>query len=259
MNVNSSLSIQSQTNTNTAVITKKNNSSNPQSIINSLTLKNVVNLNPDLKKSGVIPAVSSETKNCAKPIKEETNCLDKVVNITGIVGNTANVGGILITVPGETIKHASAIKKLSNIVMASSMVNLSSSVPASAHEKIYISLAKSASKVATVSEGVSVLAAKLHYENVSGFTSKKALPAINVVLSGVSVYTNIKRYNKAKTTGNKLEITKASTQIILSSVSAVTGYMPGRGQVISAVTGISTLFSDKLIDGANFVYHNVRY
>ncbi len=258
MNVNSSLSIQSQTNTNTAVVTKKNNSSNSQSVINSLTLKNVVNLNPDLKKSGSIPAVSSETKDCTKHIKEEVNCLDNLVNATGIVGNTANVGGILITVPGETIKHASAIKKLSNIVTAGSMVNIVSSTPASVNEKIYLSVAKSALKVARASEGVSVIATKLHYENVSGFTSKKVLPAINVLLSGVSIYTNTKRYNKAKITKNKLEMAKASTQIVLSSVSAATGYMPGKGQVISAVTGISTLFSDKLIDGANFVYHKIK-
>ena len=79
---------------------------------------------------------------------------------------------------------------------------------------------------------------------VADFVSNKVLPTANALAAGISIYDHSQRFQKAKATGNTAAQVVSGVQIGLNAVSAVTGYMKGTAQTVSAVAGLGSLALD---------------
>lgn len=219
-----------------------------QSIINSLRI--------DVKRSS-IPASDLKIVTDNKPQvstdrlnkkDEPKTALDKNVDIASKVTIGVSTVGSAVTAPGEFIKAAPAIHKLCTNAVAATVIEATISTPNSVKEKVFLSVAKTVGKAAKASTALAGIAVKVNHVPTYNVMTNKVLPVANGVLSGIGVYTGIKKYNEASKKGNKIEMVKSGTQVALNVVSGVGGFVPGKGQVISGVAGIASLVSDFAID-----------
>lgn len=85
---------------------------------------------------------------------------------------------------------------------------------------------------------------RLTQPHVADFVTQKVMPTANALASGISIYDHSRRFQKARAEGNTAAQVLSGVQIGLNAVSAVTGYMKGSAQTVSAVAGLSSLALD---------------
>lgn len=202
------------------------------SIANSLTL--------EVKKSD-IPAVAIKTE-------EPKTAVDKTLDITNKVTTGLNTVGTIATVPGEIVKGAVEVKKICNTVIVGSAINMVVSSPNSVKEKTFVAVGTVVGRALRITDGAALIAAKYNHTKTYNVMTKKILPTANGVISGIAIYTNSKKFAKAYQEKNNLAMVKSGTQIVLNGVSGVTGFFPGTGQTVSAVTGVASMVTDFAID-----------
>lgn len=229
------------------VIDKKNVKTQEKK--NVLCESSKINLNNTLKinfqKSG-IPATLLKIPSSSK--KEEKTELDKDLDTTSKVGMGVGAVGGAVTLPGEVINNVGTVKKVLNSTIAGSVINATISSPNSVKEKVFITVAKASGKAIRATDSVAKLATKLNHVPTYNIVAGKVLPTANAVVSGIAIYTNMKKFDKSVKEGNKLEMLKSGTQIVLNGVSGVGGFVKGKGQVISGVAGAASLFADFAFD-----------
>lgn len=208
------------------------------SIANSLKL--------DIKKSN-IPATNLKLNK-----KDEMDETDKKIDLTNKVLTGLNTAGTVATVPGEVVKTAVSIKRTSTVILTASSLNAALSSPVKG--RVLMTIASTAGKAVRITEAANVLAAKYNHAPTYNVMTKKVLPAANVVLSGIGVYINAKKFDKAMKAGDNLGMVKSGTQIALNTVSGVTGVIPGTGQTVSAIAGTATIVSDFIIDKSSRLF-----
>lgn len=232
--LNQSVTVEKRDNIKSQIQPKNNETKSTYVINNSLIITT--------KKSSV-PAV------CLNPRQiEKNNEIDKNLDSTAKVITSASAVGTAITVPGEIINNAMDIKRICTSTMAGSLINATISTPNSLNEKAFLTVARTASKAIRTTDALTNIAVRYNNTKAYNVLSKKVLPTANAVVSGITIYTNVKKFDKSMKEGNKVEMLKSGTQIVLNGVSGVTGFIPGKGQIISSVTGVASIFTDFAID-----------
>ncbi len=234
-------------------------------LIKSLSLQTNLKIDQSkIKKSDSVPAVDFKTNNpeitvntTAKP-KHKKTAMDRTMNTARIVTNTVAMVGNVVVIPATVVQNASKVANFAKAAGVSSLIRMSISLPGSVQEKLFFGVTKSASGIARVTETVGNVAIKLNHQPTSSFIQNKALPVVNLAISGVSVYQNVRKFEDASDDDNKKEMAKAGTQVVLNTVSGVTGLRKGKMLVVSAVTGFATLASDKVIDAGFYLYGKVK-
>ncbi|MBC7474485.1 MAG: hypothetical protein H7263_09355, partial [Candidatus Sericytochromatia bacterium] len=234
-------------------------------LIKSLSLKTNITIDQSkIKKSDSVPAVDFKINNpeitvntMVKP-KHKKTAMDRTMNTARIVTNTVAMIGNVVVIPATVVQNASKVTSFSRATAVSSLIRMSSSLPGSVQEKLFLGVTKSASGIARATETVGNVAVRLNHQPTSSFIQNKVLPVVNLAISGVSVYQNVRKFEDSYEDDNKKEMAKAGTQVVLNTVSGVTGMMKGKMLVVSAVTGFATLASDKVIDVGFYFYGKVK-
>ncbi|PKL74480.1 MAG: hypothetical protein CVV27_20300 [Candidatus Melainabacteria bacterium HGW-Melainabacteria-1] len=76
---------------------------------------------------------------------------------------------------------------------------------------------------------------------VADVMTRKVLPTANAIGAGIAILDNSNRLYKANQANNTAGQVVAGSQIALNLTSAVTGYLPGKFQLISAAAGLGGL------------------
>lgn len=228
-------------------ITKANKSElvctdSSQSLVNTLKFDNKKSSIP-ASALKIIPDTTKNSKN-----DENKTSLDKTLDTANKVTIGVGAVGSVITAPGEIVRAAPAVQKLFTTTVVTTAIEATISAPNGLKSKAFFTVAKTASKAGRAATSLTGLAVKLNHGPTYNIMANKVLPVANGVVSGIGVYTGIKKYNEASKKGDKVEMLKSGTQIALNVVSGVGGFVPGKGQVISGVAGIASLVSDFTID-----------
>lgn len=165
--------------------------------------------------------------------------------------NGTNAIGTVITLPNEALKLADGMADA-----ARSLSGRQHLLTPLKHTPLAALSSRAMSGTLRVLEESSTLAAmsrvvmqapvigRLTQPAVADFVSQKVLPNVNALGAGIAIYDHSKRFQKAKSEGNTAGQVFSGLQIGLNAVSAVTGYMKGSAQTVSAVAGLSSLALD---------------
>lgn len=168
---------------------------------------------------------------------------------TGVDGT--NAVGSVITLPNEALKladgMADAAKALSRY--DDLLVPLKSRPLAALGSRALSGTLRVLEESATVTKAARAImqvpvVGRLTQPHVADFVSQKVMPTANALASGISIYDHSRRFQKASAEGNTAAQVLSGVQIGLNAVSAVTGYMKGGAQTVSAVAGLSSLALD---------------
>lgn len=162
-----------------------------------------------------------------------------------------NAVGSVITLPNEALKladgMADAAKALSRY--DDLLVPLKSRPLAALGSRALSGTLRVLEESATVTKAARAImqvpvVGRLTQPHVADFVSQKVMPTANALASGISIYDHTRRFQKASAEGNTAAQVLSGVQIGLNAVSAVTGYMKGTAQTVSAVAGLSSLALD---------------
>jgi hypothetical protein len=73
------------------------------------------------------------------------------------------------------------------------------------------------------------------------FLTKRVMPTVNAVGSGIAIYNHSKKLEQAEAEGNQTAATLAKIHIGLNAVNGVAGYIPGKAQIVASVAGLTSL------------------
>lgn len=182
----------------------------------------------------------------AEPKPKQESDTDSVAVQTVKKGSaTANVASTLITLPTEAIKASETVVHLSQVMQARAALQ-AGGIGGRAVATAAVgtaALAKGTQVVAKLANGVMSVPVigRLAQPQVANTIANKVMPSLNALGSGLSIYDNVRRYNKATLQGNQTAQIVSGVQIGLNGLSGVTGFLKGKGQMISAVAGLSSL------------------
>lgn len=170
--------------------------------------------------------------------------LEKGVNGTNTVGS-------IITLPNEAIKLADNMSDAAKVLSKYDdlLVPLKSRPLAALGSRAVAGTLRVLEESTTLAKTARVVMqapviGHLTQPKVADFVSNKVLPTANALAAGISIYDHSQRFQKAKATGNTAAQVVSGVQIGLNAVSAVTGYMKGTAQTVSAVAGLGSLALD---------------
>lgn len=189
----------------------------------------------------------------AEPVRSESKkapatASDKFLTMLNYgVGGAGTIAGT-VAIPHQVVKNAPwVMKSVTNVglraaLTASTKTGLVSQA-ASGIAKSSIFVVRNTDHVAKLAAGVmrSSTVGRLFSPKVANVMTGKVLPTANAVGAGISVLDNGNRLYKAYKADNVVGQAVAGTQIALNVTGAVTGYLPGRFQLLSAAAGITSL------------------
>lgn len=83
---------------------------------------------------------------------------------------------------------------------------------------------------------------------VQNTLNNKVFPTVNAVGASVAMYQNSQRFAEARATGNTRGQVISGIQIGLNATSGIAGFIPGKGQVVSTVAGVTSLIMGWTLD-----------
>ena len=158
--------------------------------------------------------------------------------------------GTIVTVPNEIVKNVPAAVHVTKGIKIAAAVNAISNQNNPLIYSASVGVAKTAAKVENLGKMTidvstnlmnSRLLSKVASRDKAELVSGKFLPTLGAVTSGFSIYTNSMRLNKAIKENNTKDKVISTTQIGLNIACGVGGFFVGKGQTISAVTGVASL------------------
>lgn len=187
-----------------------------------------------------------------QPPVQEQKWVDSLALTAGYGAAGSNAIGTMMTLPTEIIKVTDTIHDLSkSIKFQNTLLKLAQA------EGV---LAKTASRAATGaaqllqhSETLSKAAehvmktpviGRLTQPQVAKVMSEKVLPVVNAIGASVAIYDNGKKYLNATAQQNRSAQVVSGLQIGLNVVSGISGFVPGKGQIVSAIAGFGSLALD---------------
>ncbi len=215
-------------------------------------------LKPDPPQRPVSAAQNPPQKQTPKVTPRETpptqtkdSISDSMMKWIGTGVNGANGIGTAITLPNEMLKVADtlgdAAKALSQRghLLKSLQKTPLASIGTRATTGTVKLLEKSThlSKIANSVMNTPVVG-RLTQPHVADFVTDKVLPTANALASGITIYDHSRRFQKARSENNTAGQVLSGVQIGLNAVCAVTGYMKGHGQTVSAVAGLGSMALD---------------
>lgn len=187
--------------------------------------------------------LASKPEPAAKP--QEADADSVAVKAVKKGSTTANVASTLITLPTEIIKASDSVTNVAHLLQARSAIQ-AGGIGGKAIAGAALgttTLAKGTQVIAKLANGImnAPVIGRLTQPHVANTVNYKVMPTINAIGSGLGIYDNVRRYNKATAQGDTTARIVSGVQIGLNGISGATGFLKGKGQMISAVTGISSL------------------
>lgn len=204
-------------------------------------------LRPQMLAEPPISQVTTPTPPPAEKNPRSSSFIDWVN--TGVTGT--NAIGTVITLPTEAIKLADGMADAAKALGGRQhlLTSLKHTPLAALSSRAMSGTLKVLEESTTLASTARVVmqapvVGRLTQPAVASFVSQKVLPTVNALGAGIAIYDHSKRFQKAKSEGNTAGQVLSGVQIGLNAVSAVTGYMKGNAQTISAVAGLGSLALD---------------
>lgn len=155
----------------------------------------------------------------------------------------AGIVGTVLTLPTEIIKTADDIALLATKLATHSgnggligktVGTVAKGVAKAAEGSAYLS--RFSSSVMNIP-----VIGRLTKPETAEFLSKRVMPTVNAVGSGIAIYNHSKKLEQAEAEGNQTAATLAKVHIGLNAVNGVAGYIPGKAQIVASVAGLTSL------------------
>ena len=216
--------------------------------------ENQLNLEPKISISNLAKCnIVKETISFSQEnLKEEQKAeiLPPKIKATSDFFTLGSTVGTIVTVPNEIVKNVPAAVRATKGIKMAAAVNAISNQSNPIIYSASVSVAKTAAKVENLGQ-LSVdfsntlmnsrLLNKVASREKAELVSGKVLPTLGAITSGFSIYTNTVRLNKAIKENNNKDKVIATVQIGLNTACGIGGFFVGKGQTISAVTGVASL------------------
>jgi hypothetical protein len=204
-------------------------------------------LSPQMLAAKPMPQAATETSPVAPEKGMGASFIDWVN--TGV--NGTNAIGTVITLPNEALKLADGMADAARALSGRQhlLAPLRHTPLAALSSRAMSGTLKVLEQSTTLASTARVVMqapviGRLTQPGVADFVSKKVLPTVNALGAGVAIYDHSRRFQKAQSEGNTAGQVLSGVQIGLNAVSAVTGYMKGNAQTVSAVAGLGSLALD---------------
>lgn len=176
------------------------------------------------------------------PAVEEDPCDTQVFQTLKQGSANATIAGTLVTLPNEALKATDTITHVAQVMQARAATHASSKVLATAA----LLTSKTAHSSQFVSKGANALISapllgKLMNPRAAEVVNNQVMPVINGVASGVGIVENSVRFQRARVQHDTAGQVVSGIQIGLNTVSGISGFLKGKGPMISAVTGFASL------------------
>ncbi|HEY9843122.1 MAG: hypothetical protein ACAI44_20150 [Candidatus Sericytochromatia bacterium] len=194
------------------------------------------------------PAPAARTSPAPRPVKAESKDPGDLPAFKTIKQGsaTASLAGTLVTLPNEALKANQTVAHAAQLLQARSAAQAGAGLGARVLAKAAIASGKIAKGSQYLSKAGNFLMhapvlGKLTQPHVAEVVTHKVMPVVNAVGASIGIIENGARYQKAAAQGNTAGKVVSGVQIGLNAVSGVSGFIPGRGQAVSAVTGLASL------------------